>query len=141
VKKDNRGLLLFALVALLLVNGNKGGCTVVNPVVTAGPRTVLIVYETADVTPSFNRVLNGLRSGEHAKYLIDHKHVLHEIDDDATKYDGQKSALLTKYGDSVKFKRSLIVIDTASGKVIAIGEITDASTAASVMEFIKQHGG
>jgi hypothetical protein len=106
-----------------------------------GARHVLVVYETADVTPAFARLLNGLRSGTGAKYLADHKHTLALIDDDAVTADGAKAALLEKYAASVKFPRSLLVVDAASGAVVAIGELTDASTAAGVIEFLKQNGG
>jgi hypothetical protein len=111
------------------------------PPVTEGARHVVIVYETADVTPAFARLLNGLRSGTNAKYLADHKHRLDLIDDDAVTADGAKAALLEKYAPSAKFPRSLIVADAASGAVVAVGELTDASTAAGVIEFIKQNGG
>jgi len=111
------------------------------PPVDAGARHVIVVYETADVTPALARVLNGLRSGMNAKYLSDRKHTLSLIDDDAVNADGAKAALLAKYGESVKFPRSLIVTDGASGVVLAIGELTDASTAAGVIEFLKQNGG
>jgi hypothetical protein len=117
------------------------GPTPPGPPAVGGARHVLIVYETADVTPAFARLLNGLRSGTHARYLADHKHVLSLVDDDAVNADGAKAALLAKYADSVRFPRSLIVTDGASGNVIAIGELTDASTAAGVIEFLKQNGG
>jgi hypothetical protein len=109
--------------------------------VVEGARHAVIVYETADVTPAFARLLNGLRSGVNAKYLADHKHVLSLIDDDAVNADGAKAALLAKYAESVRFPRSLIVTDAKSGAVIAIGELTDGSTAAGVIEFLKQNGG
>lgn len=131
-----------ALIVLALVAFNvhvNGGLPGVAP--SAGPRTVLIVYETEEVTPSFSRLLNGLRTGEHAKYLADHKHVLHEIDDDASSVEGGKSPLLEKYAESVKYPRSLIIADTATGKVVAVGELTDASTAAGVIKVLKDNGG
>jgi hypothetical protein len=111
------------------------------PPLVEGARHVMVVYETADVTPAFARLLNGLRSGPNAKYFAERKHVLSLIDDDAVNADGGKAALLAKYAESVKFPRSLIVTDAASGAVIAIGELTDASTAAGVIEFVKQNGG
>jgi hypothetical protein len=111
------------------------------PPAVEGARHVLIVYETADVTPAFARLLNGLRSGTHSKYLADRKHVLSLVDDDALNADGSKAALLSKYAESVRFPRSLIVTDAATGAVIAIGELTDASTAAGVIEFLQQNGG
>lgn len=111
------------------------------PAPTAGKRTVLLVYETLDVTPAFSRLVNGLRIGTNAAYLKSKGHALHLIDDDAVNGDGAKAALLAKYADSVKFPRSLIVADTATGAVIAVGEVTDNSTAAGVVDFIKQNGG
>jgi hypothetical protein len=85
--------------------------------------------------------LNGLRSGVNARYLTDHKHVLSIVDEDAVTADGATAALLAKYAESVKFPRSLIVTDGASGAVIAIGELTEESTSAGVIEFLKQNGG
>jgi hypothetical protein len=111
------------------------------PPVVEGARHVMVVYETADVTPAFARLLNGLRSGANARYFADRKHALSLIDDDAVNSDGGKAALLAKYAESVKFPRSLIVTDGVTGAVIAIGELTEASTAAGVIEFVKQNGG
>lgn len=110
--------------------------------VVEGQRLVVIIYESDDSTPAFNRLLNGLLvAGPNSKYLADKKHELHEIDKQDTSYDGTSSELLKKYGPSAKFDRTLIVADKATGAVIAVGELTEESTASGVIEFIRQNGG
>jgi hypothetical protein len=111
------------------------------PPVVEGARHVIIVYETADVTPAFARTLNGLRSGSSGKYFDDNKHTLSLIDDDAVAYSGEKAALLEKYAKDAKYDRSCIVTDAKTGAVINVMQLTDATTDANIVEFVKQNGG
>lgn len=107
------------------------------PDVTKGPRTLLIVRETADVTPETARLVNALRNGEAAKYLNDNGHKLSILDDDL---NSPKSEAWRPLWAGMKLP-VLFIIDPRNNTLVAKQELAVGITTADVLAALKKAGG
>lgn len=110
------------------------------PPPTPGKRTVVILHESEDATPQFSRMVNGLRSGDNAKYLKDRGHTLLIIDDDTTDEIGRPLEVVTQLSADGLPMPALFVLDEG-GAVVHKQPLSPEANAAGVMEVLKGNGG
>jgi hypothetical protein len=109
--------------------------------VVEGPRTVVIVHESADQTPAQARLFTALRAGTVAQYIASKGHNLLILDDDSVDQGGRPIALvakLTALGDPLPF---MAVLETNTGNVLNHRPLTPAANADGVLAVLKENGG
>jgi hypothetical protein len=94
-----------------------------------GPHDVLIVYETADVTPDFAIMLTELRDGQTAKLLKDSGHELTLLDDELVDEETRSQ---------VNMLPALIIRDASTGKALYSGAFT---TVEDMLAELRKAGG
>lgn len=120
----------------------------------AGSRTILFLYESANQPSAMGNLLNLLRSGPVADYLLSKKHRLSILDDDSSGSDDR--ALIDGWKPHLKeFTNAdgtlqlpiLLVLDPDTRRVIGKKSyLPEAALGTKIMpdailSFIKQHGG
>jgi hypothetical protein len=131
---DRLSWLALIVGGLMLLNG--GGDLPFTPAVS-GPRTVVILHETAEVTPELSQAFVALRSGDNASYLKSKNHSLLILDDDAVTTGGQPFPLIASLkGEGVPLPATFVL---DGKKVVAKSQLTGG--AAQVMELLKGAGG
>lgn len=111
----------------------------VPPPTPSGKRHVVIVRESADVLPEFQRMAIALRSGEPAKYFRDKGHSLTVVDDDqiARQLSSPLREIVTESMSGAALPM-LLILDS-SNNVVHKGNVP--TTAQAVIERLKEHGG
>jgi hypothetical protein len=109
----------------------------VPPPVVEGPRSVLIIRESAADSPEFARLLVGIRNGEAAGYLKARGHKLYILDDDAIdavtdKWRPHYAGLSLPAVFIISDKGELVHKQAIDGK---------ASDPNVVLDILKAHGG
>lgn len=135
---NQRKLGLVVLLAVLLL---RGGCDGVGISVGSGPRDVLLVYESADNSPAFARLVLDLRDGAAAKYLAEKKHALTIIDRDTPDPNGDRAKVLAKWQAELAETPVVLVIDKASGKLAGKSGFDRNGTSDAVLDIVKRYGG
>lgn len=101
----------------------------------AGPRTVLIVHETADKTPQWAATINSLRTGPPAAYLKSKGHRLNIIDDDSLAGDAKWTAILSG------MTLPVVIVTDKSDAIIRKQSVPMTATADQIIEIVKGAGG
>lgn len=111
------------------------------PVVVPGKRQVVLLYESEDKSPEVARVLNGLRNGDSAKYLLANGHEFFILDASEKDENGQPSTVIKKFKEMAGNSPLpvLIVQDLDSGELLDKKPLPSSDQAA--IEIIKQTGG
>lgn len=136
---SNRKLAIVGLLVVLLLRGGCGG--VLPSAASAGPRSVVLVYESSDNTPAFARLVLDLRDGEAAKYLAEKNHTLTVIDRDAPDPNGDRSKLLAKWSNEIGETPVVLVLDSTGAKLVGKGPIDKNGAASAVIDIVKKNGG
>ena len=140
-----------ALIAAVLLHFNGVVVPIVSPLidaivpsigVSAGPKEILIVYESETANATFQRALVNLRNGEADKYILSKGHTLYALDHDAKDGDGNTAKPLTKWGKALQgVTLPAIVIGTPAGKVSHKQALPSDTTADAILAIIKSKGG
>lgn len=132
--KDKFAWFLIAFAAFQLIKG--GGVAGIVP----GPRTAVVLHESAEVTPDLAQEFALLRSGENAEYIKAKGHNLLILDDDAKGSDGQPVELVAKLNAEGLKPPAVFILSGDS--VLSKQSISSHSGAASVvMGALKGAGG
>lgn len=109
----------------------------------AGSRSLRILRETANTTPSLARLINNLRTGPSEQYLKSKSHDLLILDVDVPGSDGKIPLHVQAWKQETAGLQLpvLVIFDPKTSKTIYKGSISEGSTDASVLEVLKQHGG
>lgn len=133
----NRKIAMVALLAALALRG----CVSGGVVPAVGPRSVVLVYESADNTPEFAAMVLDLRDGEAAKYLTEKKHSLTVIDRDAPDPNGDRSKLLAKWQSEITETPIVLVLDQGRTKLVGKAPIDKNGPSSAVVDVVKRYGG
>lgn len=126
-----RVLVIIAVVVLIAIAQGGGGGIV--PIGPSGPRTIMIVYETADQTFDMAGIIVSLRHGDNAKTLADAGHSLLVLDKDTKDENKQPHPLLTRFAPYTP--PELVIADKAATKLISRRPLP--KTAAEVLEAVR----
>jgi hypothetical protein len=132
VTNQRASLYLAAVAFLLFAFSGEGG--VLTP---AGPRQIVVLHETAEVTPAQSQMFVALRSGANADYLASKGHKLLILDDDAKGVDGNPAPLVAKLNAESVPPPSLFVL--SGERVVFKGALP--ATAEDVLNVVKGAGG
>lgn len=139
------GLVMIAGLVLLLANpqGCQPAPTV--PTITSGPRTVILVRESSDVTPAMARTEVLLRAGDQAKYLSAKNHRLWILSDDQAPPASLSAASKEAVSQAKAKAPAVAVVDEGqsggSSRVLAVDSIRPDATPEDVLAIVKKHGG
>ena len=126
---------LIALVAL----ASAGGVGLNQP----GPRIVLLVRETSEVTPQLANAETLLRDGPAADYLASKKHRLLILSDDMPLPDKAPASVVAGFAKAKASMPSVAVCvasDSEKG-VMGVEKIQPTATADDILAVVKKHGG
>lgn len=105
----------------------------------AGPRTVLIVHETAETTAEWARTINALRTGPQSQYLKDKQHRLFILDDDSVGSDGRPSLESWSKVLAGMALPVVMVLDEQAKVVIHKESVAKDTTADRILGIVKGH--
>lgn len=128
----------WVLVALVLLSSAGG----VGPPAT-GPRIVLLVRETSDVTPQLANAETLLRDGPAADYLAAKRHRLLILSDDIPLPDKAPASVKAGFAKAKSAMPSVAVCvasDSEKG-VVGVEQIKPTATADDILAVVKKHGG
>lgn len=112
------------------------------PDVVAGERDVYLVHDERADDVEWQILANGLRNGDPAKYITDHKHSVVILDVNARDANGARPWPLTKFASLIDAtKWSLIIVDRKTQQVAGSAFLTPKTTAANVVDAIRKAGG
>jgi hypothetical protein len=137
VTKNQRiSLLLASVAALLFAFGGSGGLAGIVP----GPRVVVVLHETAEVTSELQQQLTLLQTGANAEYCKAKGHKMRILDDDAKGVDRQPLPLVTRLAaENIPLPSAFVLNGDA---ILARDHIDSPSNAATeVMDLLKGAGG
>jgi hypothetical protein len=130
-------LLVVATLNLLWQQGWLGAVGVGEP---SGPRTVVVLYETENVTPAFSQELVLLRTGANESYRAEKGHRILALDDDSKGPDGQPTPIVAKLNAENVAPPAVFVL--AGEKVLAKQTIRNQDgAAAEIMGVLRGAGG
>lgn len=132
MKRISKTLAFVLLALFVLAQLGPGG--IVGP---PGPRLLLVVYESSQMTPATAQVLTGLRDGAPAAYLKEKGHTLQILDKDAKGPDGQPVPAVTRWQPYSSLPELLIVAPPE--KLLHRAPLP--GNADGVLQLLKQHGG
>lgn len=110
---NGRVILIFGLLLAALLSQGGG----VSPLGPSGPRTIVIVYETADQTFDLAGTIVSLRHGDLAKQLADAGHTLMVLDQHTKDENKQPHPLLTRFAPYTP--PELIIADKTATRLIS----------------------
>jgi len=112
---SGRALLIIAVLIFAAIASQGGGGIV--PIGPSGPKTIMIVYETADQTFDMAGMIVSLRHGENAKTLSDAGHSLLVLDKDTKDENKQPHPLLARFAPYTP--PELVIADKSATKLIS----------------------
>lgn len=109
----------------------------------AGPRSLLLVRESAETTPALARLVASLRSGPSQQYLRANGHRLDILDDDEVGSDGKPSKTLESWRPHFTGMKLpvLIIFDSKTTAILHKESLGDSATDATVIAILKANGG
>jgi hypothetical protein len=105
----------------------------------AGPRTLLIVHETADTTAHWAQTLNRLRTGPQAQYLASKSHRLFVLDDDSVGSDGKPSLEAWSKHLAGLTLPAVLILDSQTRAIVHKQSVPNIATADDVLAILKLH--
>ena len=105
--------------------------------IPSGPRTVLIVRESSDDTPSMSRLLVSLSAGKGHDYLKSKGHGYFAFDTDAKGSDGKPDPKVMQWISAVNMLPPFAAILDSKGNVLAKMGIGNANTADDVLTLLR----
>ena len=108
-----------------------------------GPRIVLLVRETSDVTPQLANAETLLRDGPAADYLASKKHKLLILSDDMPLPDKAPASVVAGFAKAKAAIRAVAVCvasDSDKG-VLGVEKIAPTATADDILAVVKKYGG
>jgi hypothetical protein len=106
-------------------------------------RTLLLLRETADVTPAQARLVTALRTGVAGEYFASKGHALYVLDDDTVGPDGKPLPQVEAWKQHVAGMQEpvLVIYDAATKQILDKWSVPEGATAAQVLERVKARGG
>ena len=126
-------IVLIALAFLAYRHWDKVGTVISAP----GPRTVLIVRESAATTPVLARTLTALRDGASAAYLKEKGHSLLILDKDSIGPDGSPATVVEKWKPFNQLPELLII--SPPDKLLHRGKLPESAD--GVLQILNANGG
>lgn len=111
------------------------------PPVVAGPRTIILLRESAEDTPSMGRLINSLQAGKAREYLRSKGHSCFVLDDDAVNSAGQPSELVAKWKAFLDVPLPAVAILDDKQNVLFKISLAEGTTADDVISWLKSKGG
>lgn len=107
----------------------------------AGLRTVILLRESAEDTPSMGRLINSLQAGKAREYLKSKGHSAFVLDDDAVNSDGQPSELVAKWKAFLDVPLPAVAILDEKGALLFKISLAEGATADEIISWVKAKGG
>ena len=114
-----------------------------SPTVTNGPKVVLLVRETSQVTPTMANTETLLRSGPAADYLDAKKHNLLILSDDQPLPNGSSEGAKAGFEQAKALIPAVAVIaaDKTATKPLGVEKINPDASPDDVLAVVKKYGG
>jgi len=109
------------------------------PPIPAGPRTVLILRESANDTPAMSRLLVSLQAGKGRDYLKSKGHSCLALDVDAKGADGKADANVAAWRVAVDVPLPALAILDSKGNVLHKEPLPATATADDVLAVLRRH--
>lgn len=109
--------------------------------VVEGERTVVIIRESENDTPSFGSLVYGLRTGTNDDYLDSKGHTLLILDQHQLDEDGQPSQLVAGLLGRNSQLPALFILESSDMRPLHDETLAATATAADVMAILKANGG
>lgn len=107
----------------------------------AGPRTVIILRESAEDTTALARLITNLQAGPGRDYLKSKGHACFVLDDDATDASDRPSPLVEGWKKALNLPFPVVAILDSKANVLYKQTLGKDSTAEEVLALLKKWGG
>jgi len=134
---------MIVIVSLVVILTGGGGCRFDLLGVSPGPRGVVILHESADKTPTFARLVTGLRTPPASDYLKEKSHTLDILDDDSEGPDGKPAPSVEAWkavAGSMPLP-VLIIYESKSRKILDKQSLAKDATVDTILAALKAKGG